>query len=159
MGTLSTELGKWMTRAAREPRARARVYADANVPAGLVGYMRTNLGWDVLFVLEHDDLRRAKDGQHYRLARQLLRLLVTLDRDYLDDRRFPLEQSGGVFVLSAPDEAALARVLRGIDRRILRPSRARGGHGLLNRKFEVGVDGYVVRRATDRRPDIRRTRW
>ena len=41
-----------------------------------------------LFVLEHDDLRRAPDIEHYRLARQLGRTLVTLDRDYLDDRRF-----------------------------------------------------------------------
>ena len=35
-----------------------RVYADANIPAGVVGYMRARLGWDVLFVIEHADLRR-----------------------------------------------------------------------------------------------------
>ena len=40
----------------------------------------------MLFVLEHDDLRRARDIEHYRLARQLGRTLVTLDRDYIDDR-------------------------------------------------------------------------
>ena len=58
--------------------------------------MRTTLAWDVLFVIEHDDLRRARDGEHYRLARQLRRTLITLDRDYLDDRKFPPERSGGV---------------------------------------------------------------
>ena len=50
--------------------------------------MRERLGWDVLFVVEHDDLRRARDIEHYRLARQLGRTLVTLDRDYIDDRSF-----------------------------------------------------------------------
>ena len=44
------------------------MYVDANVPAGLVAFMRNRLQWDVLFVIEHDDLRRARDGEHYRRA-------------------------------------------------------------------------------------------
>ena len=55
-------------------------------------FMRESLRWDVLFVIEHPDLRRARDIEHYRLARQLRRTLITLDRDYLDDRRFPPAQ-------------------------------------------------------------------
>src|SRR6266581_1417251 len=98
MGTLSGELAAHADRFSSQPR----VYADANVPAGLVGYMRTRLQWDVLFVLEEDDLRRAPDVKHYRLAQQLRRTLVTMDRDYLDDRRFPPEEGGGVLVISAP---------------------------------------------------------
>jgi hypothetical protein len=61
--------------------------------------------------MEHDDLRRAPDLEHYRLARQLRRTLITLDRDYLDDRRFPPAESGGVLVLWAPNELLLQRVL------------------------------------------------
>src|SRR5207237_8674042 len=53
MGSLSSELAPHAERLA----ARPRVYADANVPAGIVAHMRTRLGWDVLFVLEEDDLR------------------------------------------------------------------------------------------------------
>ena len=71
--------------------------------------MRSRLKWDVLYVMEHDDLRRATDGAHFRLARQLRRTLVTLDRDYLDDQRFPASESGGVVVLSAPREDGLLR--------------------------------------------------
>jgi hypothetical protein len=96
------------------------VYADANVPAGLVAYMRERLQWDVFFVLEHDDLRRARDAAHYRLARQLGRTLVTLDRDYFDDRRFPPAESGGVIVCAGPDERSLAALLTRIDREIFR---------------------------------------
>jgi hypothetical protein len=111
MGTLSSELGPHVERLSSKPR----IYADANVPAGLVEFMRVRLDWDVLFVLEYDELRRARDIEHYRLARQLHRTLITLDRDYLDDRRFPPAEGAGVLVISAPHERDLARVLRRID--------------------------------------------
>ena len=112
MGTLSEELGPVVERLV----ARPRIYADANVPAGIVAHMRVRLHWDVLFVLEDADLRRAPDVKHYQLAQQLRRTLVTLDRDYLDDRRFPLEGCGGVLVIQAPDERQLSTLLDRIDR-------------------------------------------
>jgi Domain of unknown function (DUF5615) len=94
---------------------RPRIYADANVPVGLVAYMRTRLHWDVLHVLEEDDLRRAPDLKHYRLAQQLRRTLVTLDRDYLDDRRFPAGETSGVLVIHAPNERELSALLARVD--------------------------------------------
>ncbi len=94
------------------------------MPNGVVGYMRITLGWDVLFVLEHDDLRRAPDIEHYRLARQLGRTLMTLDRDYTDDQRFPPSESPGVIVFSAPDERWLRRLLKEADRTVFRAESA-----------------------------------
>ena len=82
--------------------------------------MRTELEWDVLFVLEHDDLRRARDIEHFRLARELGRTLITLDRDFADAARFPPAESPGVIICIAGDEAALVRGLRQIDREWLR---------------------------------------
>ena len=116
MGTLASELSPHVDRAALAPR----VYVDANVPLRIVHAMRGRLKWDVLYVMEHDDLRRANDGAHFRLARQLRRTLVTLDRDYLDDLRFPAAESGGVVVLSAPREDGLLRILARLDREMLR---------------------------------------
>ena len=107
MGTLWSELGPLTDQGAVCPR----VYADANVPAGVVTFMRRSLRWDVLFVIEHDDLRRAPDIEHYRLARQLRRTLITMDRDYLDDRRFPPRETAGVLVLSAPNQRGLESLL------------------------------------------------
>jgi Domain of unknown function (DUF5615) len=112
VGTLSSELAEHADRLVPRPR----IYADANVPAGIVAHMRLHLHWDVLFVLEDDDLRRAPDTRHYELARQLRRTLVTMDRDYLDDRRFPPASCGGVLVINAPDERELAKLLDRIDR-------------------------------------------
>jgi Domain of unknown function (DUF5615) len=117
MGTLSTELAPHAERLSPRPR----IYADANVPAGLVAYMRDTLGWDVLFVLEEADLRRAPDLKHYQLAQQLRRTIVTLDRDYLDDRRFPVQHSGGVLVIQGPGESQLSSLLDRIDRSLFHP--------------------------------------
>jgi hypothetical protein len=120
VGTLSEELGPVAERLV----ARPRIYADANVPSGIVAHMRQRLRWDVLFVLEEADLRRASDVKHYQLAHQLRRTLVTLDRDYLDDRRFPLDCCGGVLVVQAPDERQLSGLLDRIDRSIFHPDDA-----------------------------------
>jgi len=114
MGTLGSELGPVAETVADRPR----VYADANVPSGLVRYMREQLHWDVLSVMDHPDLRRARDAEHYRLARQLRRTLITLDRDYLDDRRFPPSQGAGVLVMAAPEERGLAVLLKRIDEQL-----------------------------------------
>jgi hypothetical protein len=81
-----------------------------------VGYMRRELQWDVLFVLEEDELRRAPDTKHYRLSCQLRRTLVTMDRDYLDDRRFPPAETSGVLVIQAPDERQLTSLIERIHR-------------------------------------------
>jgi hypothetical protein len=116
MGTLASELGPLADEGAVGPR----VYADANVPAGVVAFMRLSLGWDVFFVMEHDDLRRAPDIEHYRLSRQLRRTLITMDRDYLDDREFPPLETSGVLVLSAPNQRGLERLLTRADRELFR---------------------------------------
>lgn len=136
MGTLSSELAAHAERLSTRPR----VYADANVPAGLVTYMRQSLSWDVLFVLEDDELRRATDRRHFELAGQLRRTLVTLDRDYLDDRTFPPEESGGVLVLSAPNERELSLLLLRLDRALFAGSESMAALPLAGRKLHAHTD-------------------
>jgi hypothetical protein len=118
VGTLASELGSHAERLTETPR----VYVDANVPAGLVAFMRTTLGWDALFVIEHDDLRRARDGEHFRLARQLRRTLISFDRAYLADRKFPPAESGGVVILTAPEERGYLKLLTRLDSEVFQPS-------------------------------------
>jgi hypothetical protein len=119
VGTLASELAPLAAES-----TPPRIYADANVPNGAVGFMRTRLGWDVFFVMEHEELRRARDIEHYRLARQLGRTLITLDRDYEDDRRFPPAEGAGVIVLFAPDERRLRQLLARADRELFRSAAA-----------------------------------
>jgi uncharacterized protein DUF5615 len=141
MRSLASELAPHAERLSPEPR----IYVDANIPAGLVAFMRVRLRWDVLFVIEHDDLRRARDGEHYRLARQLRRTLITLDRDYLDDRKFPPAESGGVLVLAAPREDGYIALLTRLDRQMFRPAEAASETTPLpleGRKLHVHVDWH-----------------
>jgi len=138
MGTLSSELASHAERLT----ARPRIYADANVPAGIVAHMRLRLQWDVLFVLEDNELRRAPDVRHYQLAQLLRRTLVTMDRDYLDDRRFPAGESGGVLVINAPDERELSSLLDRVDRLLFHSDN--GGEPvplpLEGRKLQINTD-------------------
>jgi hypothetical protein len=135
MGTLATELRSY----AAELAAAPRVYADANLPSGVVAAMRHELGWDVLFVLEEPEWRRASDREHYDRALELGRTLITLDRDFFDDRRFPMDSSPGVLICSAPDESGLLRILRHVDRAILRPAGV-DALPLRGRKMQLTMD-------------------
>ncbi len=136
MGTLASELGPHAERLTEHPR----VYVDANVPAGLVAFMRATLRWDALFVIEHDDLRRARDGEHFRLARQLRRTLISFDRDYLDDRKFPPADSGGVVILTAPEERGYLTLLKRLDAEVFQPSLSACTLPFEGRKLHVHVD-------------------
>jgi hypothetical protein len=145
MGSLSSELATLAERHSDQPR----VYADANIPAGVIDFMRTRLQWDVLSVMEHGELRRAPDLEHFRRARDLRRTLISLDHDYLDDRRFPPAETAGVLVVRAPDERLLTRLLSRLDRGLFRPrgSRAAGARGapapslpLDGRKLDANID-------------------
>ena len=115
MGTLASELAPHASRG-----ETPRIYADANIPSGVVHYMRARLGWDVFFVLEHEELRRARDIEHYRMARQLARTLITQDRDYEDDTAFPPREGAGVIVFVSPDERRLCELLALADRQLFR---------------------------------------
>ena len=144
MGSLSSELAALAERHADHPRA----YADANIPAGIVAFMRDRLKWDVFFVMEHGELRRAPDDEHFRRAHEMRRTLVSLDHDYLDGRRFPPSQTAGVLILNAPDERMLARLLARLDRELFRARRAGAGETdggvvalpLDGRKLEANLD-------------------
>jgi hypothetical protein len=111
--------------------------------------MRHTLKWDVLFVVEDDELRRARDGEHFRMARQLGRTLITLDRDYLDERRFPPRESGGVLVVTAPDEWRLKGLLKRFDEYLKSSEVAAGPLPLEGRTLHIHVDwtGGVEQRA------------
>ena len=140
MRTLASELGPHIAILARQPR----IYADANVPAGVVLHMRHRLNCDVLSVVEDDGLRRARDVEHFRMARKLRRTLISLDDDFLDDRRFPPKDGGGVIILSAPDERVLVRLLDKINRAFfaVKGNRARrpGPTPLFGRTLQVHPD-------------------
>ena len=86
------------------------------MPTGVVLHIRHRLRWDVLSVVEDHALRRASDVEHYRIPCKIRRILISLDGDFLDERKFPPADSGSVIILSAPDQAGLIRFLDKVNR-------------------------------------------
>ena len=123
MGTLASELGPLArARSANAPR----VYADANVPARarVASCARSSAG-TCCSCSSTTTCAARRDIEHFRLARHLGRTLITLDRDYLDDRRFPPDEGAGVLVFCAR-RAGLRRLLAAPrSRRLFRPERRR----------------------------------
>jgi hypothetical protein len=81
--------------------------------------------------------------KHYKLAHQLRRTLVTMDRDYLDDRRFPPKEGCGVLVIHAPNERELFALIDRIDRVLFQRSAASAeavAMPLVGRKLHVHTD-------------------
>lgn len=72
----------------RSKHAKVRFYADENFPSLATEILRA-MGARVITVQEAD-LRRHPDENHAGFALRNGYVLVTCDRDYLDDRRFPL---------------------------------------------------------------------
>lgn len=142
MGTLASALAPHAHRLSPRPR----VYADANVPAGLVEHMRRRLEWDVLFVLEDPSLRRESDVTHFKMASRLHRTLITLDRDYLDDRLFPPEQGSGVVIVSAPNDEQLRALLTRINRALFKAAVPAEPLPLAGRKLVANTDWNRDRR-------------
>jgi predicted nuclease of predicted toxin-antitoxin system len=85
-------------------RRKVRAYFDANIPASVAERVRAKLHWDVLSAQEEPNLRNRDDQFHFASARQMGRILFTLDKDFLDDRRFPLRESPGTYILSAQQD-------------------------------------------------------
>ena len=72
----------------RRRRAKARFYADENFPVAAVGLVRSS-GAGVLTTQEAGR-RGHPDESQAAFALRNGRVLLTCDRDYLDERRFPL---------------------------------------------------------------------
>jgi predicted nuclease of predicted toxin-antitoxin system len=80
----------------RRRRARARFYADENFPALATTILR-KMGAKVVTVQEVGR-RRHPDENHVAYALKQGYVLLTCDRDYLDDIRFPLIHCPAILV-------------------------------------------------------------
>ena len=93
-----------------------RVYADEDIPAELVEFARNHLGWNVVYVCEHEAWCQRCDVWHHRQARMQGRLLLTRDKDFLDPTRFPYHKCPGVIVLEGRKPARLRGLLQKVAR-------------------------------------------
>jgi len=95
-------------------KKKAQFLVDESLDQGLVQVLR-QLGWNALGV-DDEGLRGLADETVFARARDQGRLLLSKDRDFLNERRFPLTMGGAVAVLpEGPiDGEGVVRALRAL---------------------------------------------
>lgn len=124
----------------QKPVARLRYYADENIDPAFVAFLRELLGANVASAIGQG-FRGRDDDFHFQEARRQGRVLVTHDRDFLDDRRFPFQGIEGVVVLDIPQEYPGIGWIAELMAREILPS----GRNLRGTKVVVSRDGILIR--------------
>ncbi len=135
----------------------ARFYIDHDVDGVVVEMLRW-LKYDVE-TAKDIGAEAQRDEWHFRRAFRTKRVLLTKDKDYLDDERFPLSQTRGVIILNidTANPTEIARSLEVID---LVLSRLR--HTLEQAKVILNSDytmTIIHRVSTGEGFDVRKTRY
>lgn len=95
----------------RGPHKQLKLYADANIPKPVIDELRA-AGLAVDSATE-SGLDSHPDENILQRARRLGRVILTMDRDFWDDRKHPLQKSPGIiFIDVAPDQ--LDKALEGL---------------------------------------------
>lgn len=100
---------------ARQFRKRARFLVDENMGEDVASLLR-DFGYNARFVSDFGLIGRS-DEEVFSVAWRKRRIILTHDRDFLDDQRFPFHRNPGVVVLPGAQgdgtlEPALADLLR-----------------------------------------------
>lgn len=93
----------------------AKFYADHNLDESIVLVLK-HLGYDVETAREIA-AEEQPDQFHFKHAFQTKRILLTQDKDFLDNDLFPLSQSRGVFMfdIDTANTSEIARALEVVD--------------------------------------------
>lgn len=88
----------------------ARFYADHNLDRAFIEILR-HLGWTVETAAEIGAASQP-DAWHFRRAFKTKRVLLTMDKDFLDHEQYPFSQTRGILIFnvasSSPGEIARA---------------------------------------------------
>ncbi len=130
------------------PKQKIHLYFDANFPKGIVDELRSSSSWKRKCKIRSvfDDGFEEKDDEYiYNYCRKKGYTLVTLDKDFMDDIRFPFSTIPGIIrVVSAKNDIQKIRrclsVLLDFLSKIPFPRIFIG-----DTKFIVNIHGCVIR--------------
>jgi len=80
------------------PKRKIRVFVDASLPQEFIREVSEYKAFKLVGSAEKES-----DTDIYKQARKLKALLLTSDKDFWDDRVFPLSQSPGVLIIEGTD--------------------------------------------------------
>jgi predicted nuclease of predicted toxin-antitoxin system len=93
------------------PHKKLKLLADANIPKPLIDELR--FAGIVVTSVAEEGLSSHPDGNILQLSRKLGTVLLTMDRDFWDDRRHPLRKSPGVIFVDIPPDQ-IERAIEGL---------------------------------------------
>ncbi|MBI5356588.1 DUF5615 family PIN-like protein [Candidatus Collierbacteria bacterium] len=93
----------------KKPHKRPKIYADENVFPESVSFLRSKK-INILHAVKDLDFGGKDDVFHWELANKYQRILLTLDRDFLNNRLFPLRQSWGAIIIIVPPPVTSSKV-------------------------------------------------
>jgi predicted nuclease of predicted toxin-antitoxin system len=85
----------------KKAHKRPRFYADENVFPESINFLRSKK-INVLHAVKDLNFGGKDDTFHWESANKYQRVLLTLDRDFLNNRLFPLRQTWGTIIIVVP---------------------------------------------------------
>lgn len=79
-------------------KSHIKLYADENFPVTSVLYLKS-LGYSIIHAFDKKYVQKS-DSKHLKISKQLQRVLITLDRDFLYYEKVHLEEHPRVIVIS-----------------------------------------------------------
>ena len=124
-----------------------RFYLDEHIELATVEFLRLRRHNVFHAVLDGGHMRRG-DNFHFAEARHQNRILVTRDRDFDNNREFPLRNHPGVIIVE-PGVPPGAELVNAVLTELLRTFHT--NRSLLESKVIASVHGYVLITRKDRR--------
>ena len=126
----------------KKPRKRPKFYADENVFPESISFLRSKKV-NILHFVKDLKLSGRDDIFHWERAKQDQRILLTLDRDFLNNRLFPLRQTWGTIVIVVPPPVTNSRVNLLLVK-LLPIFRLNGREFFRKKKFIVSADKLIA---------------
>ncbi|HDN67962.1 MAG TPA: hypothetical protein ENF86_03310 [Firmicutes bacterium] len=84
------------------PHKKLKIYADANIPRIVIEVLRAT-GIPTESAVE-TGLSTHPDENIYQQAKKRRRVLLTMDRDFWDDQKYPLQKGPGIIFVDIPPD-------------------------------------------------------
>jgi len=126
----------------KKPHKRPKFYADENVFPESVSFLRSKKV-NILHSVKDLKLSGRDDIFHWERVKQNRWILVTLDRDFLNNRLFPLRQTWGTIVIMVPPPVTSSRV-NSLLVKLLPILRLNGREFFKKKKVIVSADKLIV---------------
>ena len=117
-----------------------RFYLDENIPAPTVDYLKRR-GHNVRHAALDLGYSPRDDAFHFQEARRERRILLTTDRDFENNRLYPLHLTYGVIIIAVPDQLPYHHLNNVLDKLLIH---FRTNASLRQRKVIASTAGYTL---------------